>query len=107
MMSSALQVVHVVAGLIVMAEALNKIERSAPCAKGLTARQRVVEALKAAAWALLAMGAGGAIMSPLLDTLWFASPAVQIITHTQPSLDEVCTMMGFAVLIVRTRIKEG
>ena len=46
---TALQIVHWLAALIVLAEALNKLERTAPCAPGLTPHQRLVDGLKALA----------------------------------------------------------
>jgi len=107
MMAAALQIVHWVAAVIVLAEALNKLERTAPCAPGLTAHARVVDALKAMAWALLALGAGGALVTPLLLSIGVPPDPWQHINHPRPSLAETAVLLGFAVLIVRTRIKEG
>jgi hypothetical protein len=76
--------------LIMLAEML---ERTAPFRPGICGHQRLVDGLKAIAWMLLAVGAAGAMISPLLS-------------H-QPTLDQVCVLAGFAVLVVRTRIKEG
>lgn len=109
-MHSTLQFLHVLAGLIVLMEALNKLERTTPFARGLSARQRLVAGLKALAWALLALGAGGALAGPWLQPIGTHMGMVQFFTHiTQPapSLTDVCVLGGFAVLIVRTRIKEG
>ena len=106
-MQSALQIIHVVAALVVMAEALNKLERTAPLAPGKAAHVRLVDVLKALAWALLALGAGGALIGPLLVPMGMHSGTSQLLAHYQPSLAEVCVMAGFAVLIVRTRVKEG
>jgi hypothetical protein len=54
---------------------------------------RLATILKAAAWGLLALGAAGAVITPLL--------------HLEtPTLQDACVMAGFAVLIVRTRVKE-
>jgi len=107
-MSTVLQLLHIVAGLIVLAEALNKLERCAPFAAGLTLHQRVVDGLKAAAWFFLALGAGGAVAGPLLQAAG-VSPAevAQILRMENPTLAEVLVLVGFAVLIVRTRVKEG
>lgn len=91
---AALSIVHFVCGLIVVAEALNKLERTDPLAEGLTRRQRLTDALKAVAWGLLAVGGGDALVTPLLHL-------------ERPSLQDVCVICGFAVLIVRTRVKEG
>lgn len=93
-MIATLAFVHWVAGVVVLAEALNKLYRTAPNAPGLTPRERLVEALKALAWMLLAGGAGGAFARPLINL-------------PLPGLDHVCVLVGFAVLIVRTRVKEG
>lgn len=90
----ALALVHWVSGVIVLAEALNKLERTAPCRRGLTARDRVTEWLKAIAWLLLAVGGAGAFLTPLLP-----------LEH--PTLQDASVLLGFAVLIVRTRVKEG
>ena len=48
-MSTVFQYIHLVAGLIVLMEALNKLERTAPLALGLTPHERLVEGLKASA----------------------------------------------------------
>lgn len=87
-------VIHWICGLIVLAEALNKLERTAPFARGLSRHQRVVDGLKALAWALLALGGAGAVITPLLAL-------------EPPTLHDMCVTAGFAVLIIRTRVKEG
>lgn len=107
MMQTALQAIHIIAGVIVLVEALNKLERTTPFASGLTAHQRLVDGLKALAWMLLALGAAGALMGPLLVPMGVRSSATQLITHYEASLAEVFVLAGFAVLIVRTRVKEG
>ena len=81
-------------GVVVLAEALNKLERTAPCWPGLSRRMRLLQWLKALAWALLAIAAGGAIIGPIFG----AAP---------PTPREVCIFAGFVVLIIRTRFKEG
>ena len=57
---------HWLAGLIVLAEGLNKLERSAPLQPGLSPRARIVVLLKVAAWVVLVLGAGGAVIRPLI-----------------------------------------
>lgn len=89
-----IDLVHWICGLIVAAEALNKLERSAPLQRGLAARARFVLLLKVLAWGLLAIGAGGALVTPLLRL-------------EAPTLQDTAVMCGFAVLIVRSRFKEG
>jgi hypothetical protein len=106
-MSLMLQALHWLAGFVVLAEALNKLERTAPFAPGLLWSERVVDGLKALAWVLLALGAGGAVASPFLAALGVHGVASQRVVHTVPSFAETVVMLGFAVLIVRTRVKEG
>ena len=110
-LQATLQTVHLVAGLVVLVEALNKLERTAPLAPGLTPNQRLVDGLKALAWALLALGAGGALAVPLMQPIEtvHGNPARLLGYILQPvaSLADVCVLGGFAVLIIRTRIKEG
>ncbi len=94
-----------VAAVVVLLEALNKLER-ADLFDGRALRQRiicthwllrpwawkrdrVVTVLKAAGWALLAWGA-------------FASAL-----HPDPPAWHVAILGGFALLIVRSRLKEG
>ena len=94
MIDAAIHMTHWLAGIVVLAEALNKLERTAPCRPGLCWRLRVTEWLKAIAWALLALGGAGAAATPLL--------------HLEPpTLLDACLVVGFAILIIRTRIKEG
>ena len=104
---SALQIIQLLAAFIVIAEACNKLERTNPFAPGISRHDRLVHGLKALAWTLLALGAFCALISPLLVPLGMRSSTSQLITHYEPSLAEVCVMAGFAVLIVRTRVKEG
>lgn len=107
-MTPALEFSHWLAGLIVLAEALNKLERTCPFARGMTSHERLVDGLKAVAWALLAIGAAGAVASPLL--LWLGvqhSQVSELMRVERPTLAETAVLLGFAVLIVRTRVKEG
>jgi hypothetical protein len=107
-MSSMLQFVHIVAGLVVLAEALNKLERVRPFARGMRMRDRFVDGLKALAWLLLAMGAGGALAAPLLMSMGIAEHSTNLLMRLErPTLDQTMVLLGFAVLIVRTRVKEG
>lgn len=106
-MTAALQWFHFMAGIVVLAEALNKLERTAPFAPGLTWHTRLVDGLKAIAWALLALGAGGAVATPLLIALGVPVNPWEPISHTRASLAETAALLGFAILIVRTRVKEG
>lgn len=89
-----LNVLHWLAALAILAEALNKVERTDPRRSGLTRRERAAEWLKAAAWVLLALGAAGGLVAPLLP-------------QSYRQLADACIVVGFAVLIVRTRVKEG
>lgn len=108
---TALQIVHWLAGLVVLAEALNKLERTAPCRAGLCWRERTTEWLKALAWGLLALGGAGAVVTPLIPRLPFTERAgdylALFLPLQTPTLQDACIVLGFAVLIVRTRIKEG
>lgn len=101
---SALHIIHTVAALLVLAEALNKLERTNPCAPSLTPHQRIVDGLKAAAWLLLAFGGGTAL---LLSMFGLHSGPATTLALTEPDLSDTAVMAGFAVLIVRTRVKEG
>jgi hypothetical protein len=109
-MSTTLQFIHWFAGLVVLAEALNKLERTAPCRRGLTPRERVTEWLKALAWLFLAFGGAGALLAPLMPVLPLQRIGAMwpLLMPTQvPTLQDTCIVLGFAVLIVRTRVKEG
>lgn len=88
------EVIHWTAGLVILAEALNKLERCNPLARGLSPRARLVDALKALAWGLLALAGGVAIVTPLLPL-------------ETPTLQDTALAAGFATLIIRTRFKEG
>ncbi|WP_284214553.1 hypothetical protein [Comamonas jiangduensis] len=81
-------------GVLVLAESLNKLERTAPFAKGLTSRQRLLSWLKAIAWLLLAWAGAGALVGPFFG-------------QAPPTLRELAMFGGFTTLIVRTRFKEG
>jgi hypothetical protein len=107
-MSAALiQTLHWISGLIVLAEALNKLERTGPLAAGLTACERLVQSVKALGWALLALGGGGAVATPVLLALGVHSVPTMLLRLERPTLAEIAVLAGFAVLIIRTRLKEG
>lgn len=104
------QIIHFTAGLLVLAEALNKLERTAPLRPGLKPRERATKWLKAVAWSLLALGGAGAVIAPALPFLPVQEPNAwlpYLLPAQTPALPDVCVIVGFAVLIVRTRVKEG
>ncbi len=104
-MYTAVQIIYWVAGFMVLAEALNKLERTDPCTAGLSTHERVVQWLKALAWGLLALGAFSAVALPVLPMLGIhVSYQFEAAIH---QLSSILVMLGFAVLIVRTRVKEG
>lgn len=107
---SWLSVIHFAAGVIVVAEALNKLERADlfDGRRGLLPRlgslcwlvtpwrwkrERVVQVIKTIGWALLALGGAGALATPLIHL-------------DRPTLQDVAVIAGFALLIVRSRLKE-
>jgi len=96
----SLHIINCLAGLIIVAEAMNKLHRTAPCAAGLSCHGRIVAILKACAWLLLGFGGGAVLFAPV-----FALLQPNGIAPT--SLSETSTMVGFAILIIRTRVKEG
>jgi hypothetical protein len=107
-MIAALQIIHWLSALVVLAEALNKLERCSPCAAGLTTRQRLLDGLKAFAWSLLALGAGGGLIAPALQQLHAWPDDLRVLMRVdRPALTEAIVMLGVAALIIRTRIKEG
>jgi hypothetical protein len=96
--------------MVVLAEGLNKLQRAdlfdgrrgwRPRLEGLAwllqpwawRRERVVMGFKAAGWALISLGAGGGLVKPFLSMAWFSADGF--------------IAAGFALLIVRSRIKEG
>jgi hypothetical protein len=107
--ANLIPLVHFAAALIVLAEALNKLERAdifdgagmLQRLLGLTwllmpwrwTRARVLIALKLCAWALLAVGAAGALIAPLLHL-------------GRTDAQDAAVMAGFALLIIRSRLKE-
>lgn len=106
-MNLTLEIIYWISGLIVLAEALNKLERTAPCARGLTAHQRVVDGLKALAWTLLAIGSGGVLATPLLCLFGINNISLPLMRPGPPTFEATAILLGFAVLIIRTRVKEG
>ena len=103
-MSTALPILHALAALVILAEASFKAELSNPCKVGLCPRSRALEVLKSLAWVLLAFGSGASVLLPLMGSALASSQNYLLPT---PSLQNTAVMVGFAVLIIRTRIKEG
>lgn len=105
-MSAAISMLHFAAGLIVLAEALNKLERTCVRSPRATRRDRGLEFLKALSWSLLALGAGGALAVPLLTKLGVPLGDLHSVMNQTPTLAETCVLAGFAVLAIRTRLKD-
>lgn len=103
-MSESINLVHLVAGLIVLAEALNKLERTCLRCPRASAREWFLDVLKAVSWVFLALGAGGAVAVPLFNALGIHG--VTYVMHETPSLAETFVLTGFAVLAIRTRLKD-
>lgn len=80
-------------GLLVLAEALNKLERTDPLEPGLHLVDRAVVCLKAVGWSMLAIGACGVMVAPLLG-------------HPGPTIKELLLLVGFALLVLRSRLRE-
>ena len=103
-MSATLPILHALVALVILAEASFKAELSNPCKAGLCPRNRALEVLKSFAWVLLAFGAGASLFLPLMGSALASSQDYLLPT---PSLQNTAIMVGFAVLIIRTRVKEG
>lgn len=108
---NTLYIVHWMAGVIVLAEALNKLQRTDVFhgAQGFVAVLRglamvvmpwrwsllyVITVFKAIGWGLLAIGSAAAMMAPLVHHM------------KRPDVPDVAVLAGFAVLIVRSRLRE-
>lgn len=89
----ALNILMLLAGLIVLAEGVNKLERTDVAAHGLNSRQRATVMLKAAGWFCLVLGAGGSAFCALLPLEYVR-------------LGYALTVIGFALLVVRSRVRE-
>lgn len=87
MIEVMLAAVNWLAGMIVVAEALNKLERLSLRRMRLSL-SRAVQFL---AWSAIAIGGGGAVIHPLLDV-----PPPQ-------RLGDVCALAGLAIVIVHCR----
>lgn len=98
---------HWLAGFVVLAEGLNKLERIAARQPGASLHCRFVLLLKAVAWICLSLGAAGALARP-----WVVVPAdgvfhfASYLVVDRVSLVDLLFVGGFALLIVRSRIKE-
>ena len=86
--------IYWLAALVILIEALNKIERTE--VRGKRGHALTVTLLKAAGWLLLALGSAGVVIHPLLD----------VVPAWMDELQHVCIAAGFAVLVVRSRMQE-
>jgi len=84
---------HFAAGFVVFAEALNKLERYAPFKRGISCKARFTSLLNCLGWMLLATGAAGAMVTPLLQL-------------EPPTLQDCAVIVGFSILTIRSRLKE-
>lgn len=104
MMNFVLGFVHFACGFIVLAEALNKLERvsSGGLFRPLRGRYLLLTWLKAAAWFFVAVGAMAAFITPIALVL---VPAIAYYVPA-PSIGDTCLVLGTAIHVIRTRVKE-
>lgn len=86
-----LLVVHWLAGFVVLAAGLHRLEHLNVLRKGLTRQARVMLWIEALAWSGLCVGAAGAIITPLLPL-------------ERPTLQDSCVMAGLAWLAMRRQL---
>lgn len=101
-------VLHWLGAFIVLAEGLNKLHRTDPLAAGLSGRARVVVLLKVLAWVFLVLAAAGSLVRPFVVVAVGVSDvyAGHVLLTDRVSLVDLLFTLGFAVLIVRSRLKE-
>ena len=85
--------VYWLAAIIVLAEALNKLQRTDLLRRGLKPMQRLSVGLNVLGWMLFAVASAGAIVSPVMS-----GHAVR--------LQDAALMTGLAVFILHRRLKE-
>lgn len=98
---SMISVIHALAGLIVLAEALRRLEHAKPAGPGLTWRQRGIQALCALAWLALAVSAALAVAGPALG--WAGPPicwAGIALSMGPPSVADVLVLSGAAGVVL-------
>lgn len=84
--------VHWIAGFVVLAAGLHRLEHLNLFGKGLSRKDRAFICLEAVAWAALCVGAAGAIVTPLMPL-------------ERPTLQDSCVMGGLAGLLLILRRK--
>lgn len=87
-----LLVIHWLAGFVVLAAGLHRLEHLNVFRKDITQAERTFVWLEAAAWAGLCVGAAGAIITPLLPL-------------ERPTLQDSCVLGGLAGLLLILRRK--
>lgn len=101
-----ISLLHFFAGVIVLAEGLNKLERTAPIAPGLAPGARAVVLLKVFAWICLCLGAAGAMARPFVVVEIGDLHIGRVLVTDRVSLADLFILGGFAILIIRSRFKE-
>lgn len=106
---SLIHAIHFFAGIILVAEALNKLERTCPFSKKYGGYTRAAEWIKASAWVLLALGGAGAIITPFVaqyPSMQEACQQLGVAVFERPTLQDACVLAGIAALIIRDRVLE-
>ncbi len=86
-----ISILHWVSALIVIIEALNKLERYDPFQKMKSVKQMLIFWMTSAAWVALAVGSAGALVMPFLSI--------------KPKLTaDAFVLIAFAALLVRARL---
>ncbi len=96
-MNTILWLICILAALVILGEALNKIIRASPRAarrSGAGARAELLAWLKGVSWIMFALGAGGVFARLLFN-------------QSLPDPDALLVLVGLAVIVIRSRVKEG
>lgn len=93
-MHTATTVLHIVVGLLLLAEGLNKLERTDVWRRGMAPRERCAEWLRALGWGCLTLGGAGVLVATWMPAA-YADAAY------------LCVAAGCALLTVRARVREG
>lgn len=97
-MYTTLIVLHWIAAMVLLIEAINRIESCKFLRSGLCASARVAGFAKGMAYCLVALAAGGALISPVLRALEFP---VGIWVNPVPSVSECMAYIAWSIIIVR------
>lgn len=104
-MLTTIYVLHWIAALVIAVQSTDRLFQCPLMERGIKPIDRFYRAIKGAAWACMAFASFGVLAAPFFSATGFHGVTL-ILVNQPPNVSEVGIYVGFALLIVRSWVRE-